>query len=274
MANSIDGRLVNATTRQPVPSLTVEAIDPRRSEPIGTAVSDADGAFSIAINPRIFLGLLQAAGDIGFRVLGPNLEPYAISGRALWNGRRADQPVVIVVREPSSPEPGELATVQGVVTDEAGVAASGLSIEAWDHNVGGAVLLGSSESGPDGSYAITYESSTVGAKETADLEVRVVDQARDRAEVARSAVVYAAGRHETIDLTVPAPRCHEPARVRRACSSRSNPCWVGAPSPTSAPTTSPTWPAGPAGTPARWPWRPRRPGWAPTPGYPASTTTR
>ena len=254
MANSIDGRLVNATTRQPVPSLTVEAIDPRRSEPIGTAVSDADGAFSIAINPRIFLGLLQAAGDIGFRVLGPNLEPYAISGRALWNGRRADQPVVIVVREPSSPEPGELATVQGVVTDEAGVAASGLSIEAWDHNVGGAVLLGSSESGPDGSYAITYESSTVGAKETADLEVRVVDQARDRAEVARSAVVYAAGRHATVDLVV--ERADVPAaRSTAGYSRRSNPCWATDTSAMSTRTVSATSPDAAPGTHAASRWR-------------------
>src|SRR5512143_399896 len=105
MANSIDGRLVSARTRRPLAGLKVEAavVAPptvgTRPQVLGSAQANADGAFSIPIEPAVFKRLVESATDVGFRVLDASGQPLPVSGRVLWNGRRADQPIVLVVRD-------------------------------------------------------------------------------------------------------------------------------------------------------------------------------
>src|SRR3954471_161626 len=225
MANSIDGRLVSARTRKPLANLRVEARPTAlrtNGEPIGSAETNSDGAFSIAIDPRMFKRLVEAGTDVAFSVMDPNQRELTVTGRVLWNARRAEQPVVLVVRDDTEdPEPGagDLLGVQGVLTNELGVATPGLLVEVWDHNVGGAQLIGTSVSGADGHYSLLYEPSALGQKSAADLEIRVGDSNRDRAELARSPIAFQAPSQATVDLTLRGAKPSRPAEFDRLMSS-------------------------------------------------------
>src|SRR5262245_24589714 len=143
-ANSITGRVFDERSRRPVQGLTIEALTKRASESLGIAQTNADGAFELAVDPRRFKVLITNGEDVGFRVSGPNREEYTVSGGGQWNGREPDEIVSVVVRppraEPNSADDGF--SVQGVVTDAAGVAAVGVNVEVWDRSVADQKLLG------------------------------------------------------------------------------------------------------------------------------------
>ena len=211
MANSIDGRLVSSRTRRPLAGLRVEAAVAQSlaggtAQVLGSVTANADGVFSIPIAPDVFKRLVESGADVGFRVLDDKGQPLPISGRVVWNGKRADQPIVLVVRDDGSGndgDPNSLFTVQGVLTNETGVAVTGMRAEVWDHNVGGANQIGSSISGSDGHYVVTFEPAALGQKKAADIEVRVFDPRQDRGAVAHSDIVFQAPQQLTVDLTVP-----------------------------------------------------------------------
>jgi Neuraminidase-like domain len=198
MANSIDGRVVDATSRLPVAQVTVEAIS--TGQTVGSAISNADGVFSIPVDPRRFKALVESGADVGFGVAGPNLQPYTVTGKAVWNGRLADERVTVVVR-PTASDPGATFSVQGVVTDVAGVAAVGLGVEAWDLAVAGQNRIATEETGSDGRYVMTYSEGDLGGKAAADLQVRVVAPGRDEPLVA-STILFVAPAQATVDLVV------------------------------------------------------------------------
>ena len=136
MANSINGRVFDERSRRPVPGLTVEALTQRASESLGIAQTNADGVFALAVNPAGFKALVTNGEDVGFRITGPNREEYTVSGGGRWSGREPDEVASVVVRPPTAePTAGDaMFSVQGVVTDAAGVAAVGLDVEAWDRS--------------------------------------------------------------------------------------------------------------------------------------------
>jgi hypothetical protein len=198
MANSIDGRVFDATSRLPVAQVTVEAIT--RGQAVGSAISNADGAFTIPVDPRQFKALIETGADVGFVVIGPNREPYTVTSKAVWNGQQPDEPVTVVVR-PTASDPGATFSVQGVVTDAAGVAAVGLGVEAWDLEVTGQNRIAAAATGSDGRYVMTYNQGDLGGKPAADLQVRVVAQGRDEPLVA-STILFVAPAQATVDLVV------------------------------------------------------------------------
>ena len=203
MAKSIDGRIVDATGRRPVPGLTVEAVGRLQGDLVGTAATDLEGVFSIRVEPRRFKQLVERAEDVGFRVSGPNREEYTITGEPLWDGSDPDARVTVVVRDPDlEPPSGEAFSVEGVVTDAAGVAAVGLGAEAWDHWVGGKNRIAAGTTGPDGRYHLTYQRSALGGKENADLQVRVVAADRQDPVLAESPIVFDAPAQAVVDLVV------------------------------------------------------------------------
>ncbi|HMI83275.1 MAG TPA: hypothetical protein VK550_04225 [Polyangiaceae bacterium] len=204
MANSINGRVFDERSRRPVPGLTVEAFTKRASESLGIAQTNADGAFELAVNPRRFKVLVTDGEDVGFRVTGPNREVYTVSGAGLWSGRKPDEVVSVIVRPlKAEPTPGAgLLSVQGVVTDAAGVAAVGLDVEAWDRSVAGKKLLGTARTGADGRYVVTYDEAALSGKSAADLLVRVVIAGRADPVVTESDTRFQAPQHVTVDLVI------------------------------------------------------------------------
>jgi hypothetical protein len=202
MANSINGRVFDERSRRPVPGLTVEAFTKRASERLGIAQTNADGAFEVAVNPRRFKVLVTDGEDVGFRVTGPNREEYTVSGAGLWSGRKPEEVISVIVRPPKvEPAPApRVFSVQGVVTDAAGVAAVGLDVEAWDRSVAGKNLLGTAHTGTDGRYVVTYDEAALSGKSAADLLVRVV--IAGRAGPIESNTLFQAPQHASVDLVV------------------------------------------------------------------------
>lgn len=204
MANSINGRVIDERSRRPAQGLTVEAFTKRDSKSQGIVQTNADGVFGIEVNPRRFKALVVNGEDVGFRVTGPNREEYTVSGGGLWSGREPDKAVSVVVRPPRT-EPtkdAQVFSVQGIVTDAAGVAAVGLDVEAWDRSVAGEGLLGTASTGTDGRYVITYGEVRLSGKAAADLLVRVVIAGRAGRVLAESVTLFQAPRHATVDLVV------------------------------------------------------------------------
>lgn len=203
MANSISGRVFEERTRRPVPGLTVEVLTRRTSERLGIVQTNADGAFNLAVDARRFKALVTNGDEVGFHVTGPGREEYTVSD-GIWSGRKPDQVVALVVR-PSKADPTNderVSSVQGVVTDAAGVAAVGLSVEAWDRSVAGENLLGTASTGADGRYAVTYDEAALSGKTAADLRVRVVIAGRTERVVIESDTLFHAPQHATVDLVV------------------------------------------------------------------------
>jgi hypothetical protein len=204
MANSIRGRVFDERSRRPVPGLTVEALTQRASESLGIAQTNTDGVFELAVDPRRFKTLVTNGEGVGFRVTGPNREEYTVSGGGLWSGREPEEVVSIVVRRPrAEPTKGDgVRSVQGVVTDAAGVAAVGLNVEAWDRSVAGKTLLGTAHTGIDGRYVVMYDEAALSGKPAADLQVRVVVVGRAGPVLAESETLFDAPQHATVDLVV------------------------------------------------------------------------
>ncbi|WP_110554876.1 neuraminidase-like domain-containing protein [Actinocorallia populi] len=203
MANFINGRVFDERSRWPVPGLTVEAVTKRNSESLGIAQTDAAGVFGVAVNPRRFRVLVASGESVGFRVTGPSGEEYTVSN-GLWSGREPAAVVSVVVRPPEAePNAGDgVFSVQGVVTDAAGVAAVGLDVEAWDRSVAGRDLLGTAPTGADGRYVITYDEAALAPQPAADLLVRVVIAGRSGPVLAESDTVFQAPRHAIVDLVI------------------------------------------------------------------------
>ena len=201
MANSINGRVIDERNGQPVPGLTVEARIKQNSESLGSAQTNADGTFFIKVDPRRFRELVASRENVSFRVIGPNGEEYTDSNGAVWSGSRPDEVVSVVVRpqeaEPTEPDVG--LSVQGVVTDAAGVAAVGLDVEVWDRFVDGMRPLGTATTGADGRYVVSYDEAALSGKPAADLLIRVVADTRPLVE---SDTLFQAPRHATVDLVV------------------------------------------------------------------------
>lgn len=206
MANFIKGRVFDERSRRPVPGLTIDAFTDRTHERLGTAQTNADGVFGVAVDPRRFKALVTSGEAVGFRVTGPNREEYIVAGGGLWSGRMPDELVSIAVRPPA----GESTTgdgvfsVQGVVTDAAGVAAVELKVEAWDRSVADKdkTLLGTATTDANGRYAIPYEEARLSGKPAADLQLRVLISGQEGSALTESDTLFQASRHAIVDLVV------------------------------------------------------------------------
>ncbi len=222
MANSIDGRIVDATTRESVAGLLVEAIGQLAGDRIGEAESNADGFFSVPVDERRFKLLISKAEDVGFALKDRNGAEYTVTGSPRWTPATADKGVTLVVRAAVVVPPTDGAfSVQGVVTDPGGVAAAGLDVEASDHSVNGATSIGSTTTDLDGRYAITYDAAALSGKSAADLQVTVVAPDADH-PLAQSRILYVAPAQAVVDLVVnraDVPRDAEHTRLSASVQS-------------------------------------------------------
>ena len=130
--------------------------------------------------------------------------------------------VLLELPEPEASDDGDIDgafTVAGVVSTELGVAAAGLRVELYDHNVTGPTLLAAGVTDAGGRYSIAYDPAKLEGKQGADLEIRVLDPASDGTQLAHSAVIYEAPAATVNDLVVGAAevvRTPEYVRLRAA----------------------------------------------------------
>jgi hypothetical protein len=201
---SIKGQVISAQTRQPLSGLRVEAWDKDLiiDDLLGSAVTNADGRFVIEFDQRYFTELIfDRRPDVFFRVFRENRMVADTSGRVLWNISRQTADIVIEANESGrgGGNGGDAGggngafEVRGIVADDRGVAVRGVGVEAHDHNLNGATLLGAATTNTSGRYSILYRPPS--GKARADLQVRT--QAID------SEVRYDAEPLEIIDLVVP-----------------------------------------------------------------------
>src|SRR5215213_5858977 len=170
---TINGRLVSDATRRPLAGLRVEAWsgDRRRKRPLATAEADDQGNFSLDVDP--------SRAGVALRVLQDERLVLDTAANELWDPGRGDRPVVVPVPHPDRDgDRTELYSAEGVVATEHGVAGAGLRVELWDHNVDGATLVSAATTDDSGHYSVLYEPASLGGKERADLEIRVVDRRR------------------------------------------------------------------------------------------------
>lgn len=210
---TIRGQVIDANSHGPLANLRVEAWspDPSSEHRLGSAVSDAEGAFAIALDSRVGAAMLDRQADIFFRVFQRERLLADTRQEVLWNVGQSDLRVLIPVRDPDV-EPaleGRPFQVQGRVTTEDGLALPDLLVEAWDQRLGSERLLVCGATDDQGRYLLRYDQTALDGKPRADLLVRVRDPRQQRAEVARSAVLYQADPAVVVDLRVTA------ARVRR-----------------------------------------------------------
>src|SRR5262245_54082032 len=196
---TIRGRLASAVTRGGMTGVKVEAwsTDRRRTTPLATATSDAQGAFS--------LDFKDVPGAVSFRVLRDGQQLLDTTGVTMWTPDQGDRPIVIAVPDADAQRTNQAAgvsSVSGTVATELGVAGVSLRVEIWDHNVGGPTFIASATTDQNGRYQILYDPASLHGKTQADLEVRVLDPARKNALITSSPVMYQAAAKVAFDPVV------------------------------------------------------------------------
>jgi Neuraminidase-like domain/Salmonella virulence plasmid 28.1kDa A protein len=202
---SIRGQVIGAKSRRPLPDLRIEAWDKDLlfDDLLGSAVTDASGAFTIEFDQRYYREILDRRPDVYFKVFRGKQVIADTRGEVLWNLKAPGVKVVILVRDAAAPPaPAGPYHVEGQVTFEDGVGASGLRVEVWDHGLSAEKILATGITDAKGHYLVAYDPAEVEGKALADLQVRLLDPRRKDAEIARSEVVYEAAPEARVDLTV------------------------------------------------------------------------
>lgn len=203
MANGISGVLRNEETGEPAAGLSVEAWDTAGAlgRAIGSATTNADGAFDIPVDEEVRKQLIARRAEV--YVLGRwGDEVVADSrGKVFWHPR-APKAMVVPVRAGWQHRPTG-SEVRGRVITERGTSAQSLTVVAVDRLLAADSVLGTDVTDAAGNYVIGYGKRGLGRKDLADLQVRVLTQRDgDDVELARSKVFYQAPPLLTVDLTV------------------------------------------------------------------------
>ena len=205
MANgSIEGRVVDSDTGAALTGLLVEARDTGQlqSEPLGTAETNADGAFDIALDERIRRRLIERKVQVYFRLIRDGEVIADTMDDERWDPVDA-RPVLVRARAGAARVEFD---VHGTVVTDRGTYATGLVAEVWDKQLRGEQRLGEITIDRGGQYRITYDPAQLTGKQRADVEVRIRVPSRgdeDRAPVVRSKVTYQAPASLQVDLVAP-----------------------------------------------------------------------
>lgn len=220
--DSIRGQVVvSAPAGLPFAQLRVEAWDRdlKIRAPLGTAATDANGAFVIKIDERVLRDLTSRLPDVYFKVFRGDQQVADTRSTVLWSPRYPDAKVVILLGDagtaPGTPGIPHPATVEGRVTTENGRAVVDVQVEVWDQRLGGDVLFSKTVTDAKGHYSTQYDPVEIGSRGRPDLYVRILDPRRKSTEIGRSAVSYDAGQTVVIDVKVPADRVSRASEYER-----------------------------------------------------------
>lgn len=195
---TIKGTVVSRSTRKGIGGLRVEAWDKDliADDLVGSAVTDAEGAFAISFDASYFRELfLDRTPDLYFRIFSGDDLILSTEESTLWNVQRPDEPITLTIDWMSF-------TVSGRVSRSDGSPLAGLTVTAFDCDMRHEQPLGEAKTDAQGAYTITYRRSQFrrADKAQADLRIRVTDE--DGIAVAASEIVFNAEPAQTIDLTL------------------------------------------------------------------------
>lgn len=202
----VQGTLIHAHTKQPLPNLRIEAWDKDClfDDLVGSTVTDAAGAFSFTFDQSYFQELfLDRRPDLFFKIFDGDRLVHDTRDSVLWNIRRRKS-LVIEVDLSQDDAPANF-IVQGHVRYSDGrpiESNRNPEVKAFDKGCCEENQLGKAAT-PDanGFYTIAYKRSDLLFPARGKANLFVLCTAAG-VEIPDSPVVYKAGKNVTIDLTV------------------------------------------------------------------------
>ncbi|HVF24172.1 MAG TPA: hypothetical protein VM941_13880, partial [Pyrinomonadaceae bacterium] len=205
----ITGRVIDRKTRNGIPGLRVEGWDKDLilNDLVGSAVTDAEGAFQIELDGSHFKELFaDRKPDLFFKVLDDGRLLHSTEDSVLWNVERATDVVIegdfVRGRTPIG-RPGQTPEVHGTIRMADGFPAGGFAVSAFDRDLRRERELGKAQTDAQGFYRIGYTLDQIRELETggADLMVKVFSQ--NGAMLASSPILFNAPLRAELNLTVP-----------------------------------------------------------------------
>ncbi|MGC1376963.1 MAG: Tc toxin subunit A, partial [Anaerolineales bacterium] len=206
----ITGRVIDIKTRQGLAGLRVEAWDKDLilNDLVGSAVTDADGAFQIRFDQSYFAELfLDQQPDLFFKVFRENTLLKSTKDSVLWNVRAGKTEIVVEVELADTPrptvKPAQAAfVVAGKVVSRVSAGVDKLRVEVVDKNVGADVPLAETLTAEDGSYQVAFGAAVLQKqrKQRPDLQARAY---AGQAFLGASEVRYNATQNETLNVLLP-----------------------------------------------------------------------
>jgi hypothetical protein len=210
----IFGRVIERKTKQGIAGLRIDAMDKDLivKSPLGSATTDAQGAFAIDIDKSQIKALF---GDrnivLFFKVFRDATLIASTEDSALWDRNTPDQEVTIKLRlespdspiDPSKPidppTPATLFLVQGRVLRAKGGPVAGGTVQVFGVGLGADKLLGQAKTDASGHFEIQYDPAEFKTSPSATLAVRLLD---DRGNTLASTPNFAVSAEESVSLTV------------------------------------------------------------------------
>ena len=148
----ITGRVIDIKTREGLAGLRVEAWDKDLilNDLVGSAVTDASGAFQIRFDDSYFAELfLDRQPDLFFKVFRNDKLVRSTEDSILWNVRTGQAQIIIEVYGAATPQtepsvdPGQPGLrVYGMVRSQYGDPLDGVTVQAFDKDMRSEQLLG------------------------------------------------------------------------------------------------------------------------------------
>ena len=200
----ISGRVIDRKTRRGIAGLRVEAWDKDLifHDLVGSAVTDAEGAFRIEFDESYFKGIfLDRLPDLFFKVFREDTLLRSTEASVLWNVPAGETEIIIEVDMVSNGEP-ESFIVRGQIRHEDGSLLRGVRVRAFDKDLRSEELLGEAVTNDKGRYQIAYTAKQFSRaeKKSADLMVRVFSP--KGLLLAASGILFNVPRESRIDIVV------------------------------------------------------------------------
>src|SRR5688572_8603130 len=210
----IAGRVVDRKTRTGIAGLRVESWDKDLvlKDVVGSAVTDAEGAFHIVFEATHFRALfVDRKPDLFFKVFDNGRLLRSTEDSVLWNVDKATDVVIegdFAVQP--APNPGTIVRVdqtpevRGTVRMSDGSPADGFTVTALDQDLRTQQEIGKTKTDRQGFYQIRYTLEQIQGLESgaADLVVKVSSE--DGSVVATSPVLFNAPEFAVVDVTIAA----------------------------------------------------------------------
>ena len=154
----LSGHIRSQSTQKGIPGLRVEAWDKdlRQDDRIGNGMTDAQGAFSILLEPGAGdWDLKSQKPDIYFKIFAGPTQVHSTVESVRWNITESQSGIEILIPmedlKLSSPN-----VVEGIVTNLQAQPLSGLVVKAFNRDMRSETLLGEATTDAQGRYRITY----------------------------------------------------------------------------------------------------------------------